>query len=76
MRTEHGRRLYLVRALEVWHMRTTYQVVASSAAEAEALCRKGEIPYVDKDAIDDGPPEEQWLETNEVTDLGPAEGED
>ena len=57
-----------VEALEKFIVRTHYRgVEASSAAEAEQLCKDGEYGY-DSKQIEEG--DEEWLETVSVEEVG------
>ena len=57
---------FRVEALEKFVVRTVYTgVEAHDAAEAERLCRDGEVGYDGKE-IEEG--DEEWLETVSVTE--------
>jgi hypothetical protein len=57
---------FRVEALEKFVVRTVYEVEAATGAEAEGLCRSGQVSY-DSAAIEEG--DEEWIETVSATPI-------
>ena len=59
-KAEPEKRVFEVEAIERFRVRTTYRVTATTAAEAEALCRSGDVAY-ESCSIEEG--DDEWVET-------------